>query len=42
MGGLCKRRRCCVVFCGVGMVVAVFLTLFQCCAPPPYFHASPL
>ena len=24
-----------MVFCGVGVVVAVFLTLFECCAPPP-------
>ena len=24
------------------MVVEVFLIPFQCCAPPPYFHTSPL
>ena len=31
MGVVCKRRRCCVVFCGEGMVVAVFFTIFQYC-----------
>jgi hypothetical protein len=24
-----QTRRCCVVFCGVGMVVAVFFTIFS-------------
>ena len=29
MGVGCERIRCCVVFCGVGMVVAVFFNPFS-------------
>ena len=29
MGAGCERRRCCVAFCGVGMVVAVFFYHFS-------------
>ena len=31
MGMVCKRGRCCVVFCGVGMVVGVVSALFWFC-----------